>query len=106
VIADIVTPAEKRANLGDNFRVEARIITWQSDNTLKVSSGTLFRRGAQPAVFVLQDGKARLQSVKVGRSSGTETEIVDGLREGDELIIYPGDRINAGDRVKALKIGR
>jgi len=106
VIADIVTPAEKRANLGDNFRVEARIITWQSNNALKVSSGAIFRRGEQPAVFVLQGGKARLQNVKIGRSSGTETEIVDGLREGDELIIYPGDRINAGDRVKALKIGR
>ncbi len=104
VIADIVTPLEQRASVGDAFRVEARIITWESASVLKISSGAIFRRGDQPSVFLLRGGRAVLQAVKVGRSSGTETEIADGLREGDEVIIYPGDRIQAQDRVKSLKI--
>ena len=104
MIADIITPVEKRAGVGDAFRVEARIITWESGNVLKVASGALFRRAEQPAVFVLRNGRAALQEIKVGRSSGTETEILDGLQTGDELILYPGDRINDGDRVKPLKI--
>jgi HlyD family secretion protein len=104
VIADVITPLEKRANLGDNFRVEARIITWERERALKVSSGALFRRGNQYAVFALRDGRATFQPVVVGRASGTETEITDGLREGDEVIIYPGDRIHDGERVKPLHI--
>jgi len=104
VIADIVTPVEKRTGVGDAFRVEARIITWESGNVLKVASGALFRRAEQPAVFILHSGRAALQEIKVGRSSGTESEILGGLQSGDELILYPGDRINDGDRVKPLKI--
>jgi HlyD family secretion protein len=106
VIADILTPVEQRANLGDNFRVEARIITWQADNVLKVASGAVFRRGDDSAVFAVRDGRAVLQSIGTGRSSGTETEVTRGLHEGDEVILYPGDRINGNDRVKALQIKR
>ena len=104
VIADIATPVEKRPNLGDNFRVEARIVTWESDKVLKVASGAVFRRGNEHAVFVVREGKAVFQPIKVGRSSGTEMEILEGLREGDVAILYPGDRINAGDRIKPLNI--
>jgi HlyD family secretion protein len=106
VIADITTPVEKRASVGDNFRVEARIITWESDKVLKVASGAVFRRGDQHAVFAIRNGRAAFQSVTVGRISGTETEITNGLREGDAVIIYPGDRINDGDRVRPLKINQ
>jgi HlyD family secretion protein len=105
VIADIVTPVEKRASVGDNFRVEARIITWEADKVLKVASGAVFRRGDQHAVFAVRGGRATFQAVTTGRTSGTETEITSGLNEGEAVIIYPGDRINDGDRVKPLKIG-
>ncbi len=104
VIADITTPVEKRANLGDNFRVEARIVTWEADKVLKVSSGAVFRRGNESAVFLIRMGKAALQPVTVGRTSGTETEITQGLSEGEEVIIYPGDRINDGDRVRVITV--
>jgi HlyD family secretion protein len=104
VIADLVTPPEQRVNLGDNFRVEARIVTWETNETLKVPSGALFRRGAQWVAFVLQDGRARLRKISVGRSSGTETQILDGVKEGEELVLYPGDRIRDGLRVRQIKI--
>jgi HlyD family secretion protein len=104
VIADITTPVEKRANLGDSFRVEARIVTWEADKVLKVAAGALFRRGDEHAVFVVRNGRAALQAVDVGRSSGREIEITRGIAAGDVVILYPGDRINDGDRVKPLKI--
>ena len=105
-IADITTPVEKRANLGDNFRVEARIITWEADKVLRVTSGAVFRRGDQHAAFVVRNGRAVLQPVQIGRMSGTETEIVSGLNQDDEVIVYPGDRIHENERVKPLKVGR
>ena len=104
VVADLLTPAAQRGNLGDNFRVEARIITWQSDRALKAPSGALFRRGAQWNAYVIAAGRARLRPVKVGRTSGIETEVLEGLKDGDEVILYPGDRIQEGQRVKVVKI--
>jgi HlyD family secretion protein len=106
VIADIVTPSEQRASVGDQFRVEARIVTWEAGTVLKISSGAVFRRGEQSSVFLVNNGRAKLQGITTGRTSGTEMEIVNGLREGDEVIIYPGDRINDADRVKPLHISR
>jgi HlyD family secretion protein len=104
VVADILTPPEQRRGLGDSFRVEARIITWETDQALKVPSGALFRRGEQWATFLLDHGRARLCSVKVGRSSGAETQVLEGLKQGDEVILYPGERIHDGQRVKPITI--
>jgi HlyD family secretion protein len=104
VIADLMTPKEQRANLGDNFRVEARIVTWETNETLKAPSGALFRRGEHWEAFVVEDGRARLRKITIGPSSGTETQVLDGVKAGDELILYPGDRIRDRLRVKQIKI--
>lgn len=106
VVVDFVTPYEQRKNLGDNFRVEARIVVWESDNTLKAPVGALFRRGQGWAAFVLADGKAALRRVEVGRSSGTEMQIISGLKDGEEVILYPGDRVKENQRVKAIQIAQ
>ncbi|MBX3738002.1 MAG: HlyD family efflux transporter periplasmic adaptor subunit [Candidatus Didemnitutus sp.] len=104
VVVDITTPLEQRRSLGDNFRVEARVIVWEDARTLKVPSSGLFRRGSDWAAFVLRDGVARLVPVKAGRSSGAETQVLDGLKEGDEVILYPGDRIAEGQRVVPMPV--
>lgn len=104
VVVDITTPLEQRRSLGDNFRVEARVIVWEDARVLKVPSSGLFRRGSDWAVFVLRDGRAQLVPVKAGRSSGAETQVVDGLKEGDEVILYPGDRIAEGQRVVPMQV--
>ncbi|MDI1319771.1 MAG: efflux RND transporter periplasmic adaptor subunit, partial [bacterium] len=104
VVADITTPLAERAALGDNFRVEARVIVWESDKVLKVPVSSLFRRGAEWSAYVVRNGRAALVPVQAGRSSGTETQLTAGLNEGDEVILYPGDRVQDGDRVQPVKL--
>jgi HlyD family secretion protein len=99
VIADLLTPLDQRRNVGDNFRVEAKIIVWEAHDALKVPAGALFRKGEQWAAFVVADGHARLRIVKAGHSSGTETQVLEGLKEGEEVILYPGSRVRDGQRV-------
>ncbi|MEI7937498.1 MAG: efflux RND transporter periplasmic adaptor subunit [Verrucomicrobiota bacterium] len=99
VIADLLTPPDQRRNVGDGFRVEARIIVWEATDALKVPAGALFRKGEQWAAFVIADGRARLKIVKAGRSSGTETQVIEGLKQGEEVILYPGSRVRDGQRV-------
>jgi HlyD family secretion protein len=104
VVADITSPRELWRSLGDNYRVEARVVVWQSDRVLKVPVSALFRRGSSWAAYVVRSGKATLVPVAAGPSSGTETQVTDGLKEGDEVILYPGDRVSDGQRVSPVKI--
>ena len=104
VIADLLTPPDKRPTVGSGFRVEAKIVLWEAERALKVASGALFRRGQEWAAYVLEGGKARLRKVKVGRTSGGEMQVLEGLREGESAILYPGDRIHEGLSVKTIKV--
>lgn len=104
VVADLVTPPSERVNLGDQFRVEARIVVWEASNVLKAPSGALFRRGKEWAAFVVEKGRAFEKAVKTGRSSGTEVQVLGGLSKGELLVLYPGDRIHEGTRVRPIEV--
>jgi HlyD family secretion protein len=96
VIVDLTEPLEKRPTLGDAYRVEARIVTWEGQSVLKVPAGALFQRG--------EGSKARRRNLKVGHSNGLETEVLEGLREGERVIVYPGDKIADGVRVRGITV--
>ena len=106
VVVEITTLIEQRRTLGDNFRVEAHVVVWESDKVLKLPSSGLFRRANDWAAFIVRDGRAQLVPVKAGRSSGSEIQVEAGLKEGDEVILYPGDRVKDGQRVQPIKVVR
>jgi HlyD family secretion protein len=104
VIADFTDPVEKRPTLGDGYRVEARIVRWSADNVLRVPSGALFQREGVWQTFAVEGSRAKLRTVKTGQSNGIETEITEGLKEGERVIVYPGDRVAGGSRVRGLDV--
>ncbi|MEY2877863.1 MAG: hypothetical protein RLZZ15_243 [Verrucomicrobiota bacterium] len=105
VVADFVDGVEKRPTLGDSYRVEARVVIAESASALRAPAGAMFQRGGAWQTFVVEGGRARLRTVKVGRGNGVETEIVEGVREGERLVVYPGDKVTEGARVAPLAIG-
>ncbi len=106
VVADFTGATEARAALGDSYRVEARVVTWESADVLRVPAGALFQRGEKWQCFVLADGHARLREVKAGHSNGLETEVLDGLDAGDRVIIFPGDKVTDGVRAEPMELGQ
>jgi HlyD family secretion protein len=104
VICDLVTPAAERATLGDEYRVEARIVVWESPDALIVPAGALFRREGNWRIFVVEGGRARERAVRVGRSNGVFSEVLEGVASGDTVVVYPGDRIRDGIRVQRLDV--
>lgn len=103
IIADIVTPAAERGSLGDGFRVEASIVTHEETDVIKVPAGTVFRTGEQWTVYRIQGGLARLQPVKVGISNDAETQILEGIEPGDQLVLHPSDRVTPDCRITPRK---
>lgn len=99
VLIDFVGPLDQREALGDGYRLDARIVVWEGRDVLEVSTGALFRRGADWAVFAVVAGKARLHRVRIGRNNGLDAEVLDGLAEGDRVILHPSDKIDDGTRI-------
>lgn len=99
VIADFIDPPKQRRALGDGYRIEARLVVWESDDVLVVPAGALFRERGEWSTFLIRDGKASLQRVQLGHRNDLQAEIVEGLAEGDEVILFPSDQVTDGSRV-------
>lgn len=99
VIADVET---QLVALGDGYRVETRIITWRGD-VVAIPSSALFRDRDAWAVYVIEDGRARLRRVTIGHRGRSEVELLGGVEVGSRVIAHPNDRISDGTRVLARK---
>jgi HlyD family secretion protein len=99
VVMDFDDPPDARPALGDGYRVEVRIILWEADSVLRAPASSLFRQGDTWAVFVAEQGRARLRHVKVGQRNGTAAEMIEGVREGDLVVLHPSDGLEDGARV-------
>jgi HlyD family secretion protein len=104
VIADFTDPIERRSTLGDSYRVEARIVVWEKADALRAPAGALFQRAGRWQTFAVEDGRARLRAVGVGRSNGVQAEVLEGVAGGTTLIVYPGDKVSDGTRVQSLVV--
>ena len=101
VVVDFEDPAAAWNALGDGYRVEIRVILWEEADVLKVPTSSLFRIGDQWSVYLVQEGRAALRPVNVGRQNGLEAQIVSGLEPGDQIILHPGDAVADGVAVVA-----
>ena len=101
VVMDITDPPEVRAGLGDGFRVETRVVVWESEDELKTPTGSLFRRGNDWAVFVVENGRAALRPIEVGERNPREAQVLSGLAPGQQVVVYPSDSLNDGSPVAA-----
>jgi HlyD family secretion protein len=88
------------ASLGDAYRVDVRIVIWESADVLKVPTSALFREGDQWAVFVANEGRSRRVPVEIGHRTAREAEVITGLTDGTRVIVHPGDLIHDGVRVR------
>jgi len=100
VICDIISPLEAWQSLGDGYRVEAEFVIWEESDVLQLPTSALFRRGGDWAVFVLYEGRAKLTPVTLGERSGLAAQVLEGIEEGNRVIIYPGERVSEGTRVR------
>ncbi len=108
VIIDFVDPPESRLSLGDGFRVEADIVRWEADDVLTVRTGALFRESGEWSVFIVADETTELRHLEIGHRNDDAAEVLNGLKEGDKVVSYPGDRVSTGTVVsqRGLTIAR
>jgi HlyD family secretion protein len=97
VIADFTVPPPL---LGDGYRVDARIVVWESADVLKVPVSALFRCDVAWCTFVAENGRAQRRKVEIGFRSDLEAVVNAGLVEGEQVILHPNEAIAPGVRIQ------
>ena len=92
----VVALDEIPPGLGDNYRVEAKLLVWSGENVLTVPKSAVFRQRDRWAVYALEEGQAKLRLIEIGHRGRLEVEVSSGLSEGDTVVLYPGDRVSEG----------
>ena len=98
-VLDLVGPPPE--GFGHDFRVTVSIAVWERQDVLVIPSTALFRTADHWAVFVVENGRARLKQVVPGRSGGARTTVEQGLTEGEEVVDQPSDLLREGTRVQS-----
>ena len=98
VVSDFV---DSPGALGDGYRVECQITVWSGDDVLKVPMSSVFRRSQGWGAFVIENGSARARGIRIGHRNETEVEVLNGLAEGEKVIVHPANQINDGVRVRS-----
>src|SRR5947199_2129249 len=85
--------------LRQSQRVSLRLIFETRPNVLKVARGPFLEAGGGRQAYVLADGLATLRPIRVGATSVSEVEIVDGLQEGDRVLLSDTEQFNGARTV-------
>jgi HlyD family secretion protein len=99
LICDITADPALWDSLGDGYRVEARFVLWEDDEVLQVPASALFRQAGQMSVFKVVDGVVTAQAVTLGHHGGLSVEVLGGLEEGEQVVLYPDETLDEGDAV-------
>ncbi|MCX6178724.1 MAG: efflux RND transporter periplasmic adaptor subunit [Chlorobiales bacterium] len=87
--------------LGDNFRIQAKIVLREAAHVLQVPVSSLFRGKDEWHLFVIENGKAVERKVKLGMRGTFQAEVLAGVKEGEKVVVHPTNVLTNGMRVKA-----
>jgi HlyD family secretion protein len=99
VTIDFVDPPEMWASLGHDYRVVVHVTTWSAPDALTVPVSALFLINDRWAVFVDENGRARVKPVQIGHRNNRMAEILSGLAVGHRVVLHPSDRVRDGTSI-------
>ncbi len=91
---------EKKLLPGAFVQVSLKLPASQAIN---IPSNALLIRKEGPQVAVVDDqNKVHLQKIKLGRDFGVTSDVIDGLKGGERLVLNPSDSLSDGDVVTVV----
>ena len=83
--------------LGMNGDIE--IVLEKKENVLFVPSSAMIKKGEKRFVWLIENEKTKKMEVKTGMETDEETEILEGLKEGDKIISKGISKVKEGEKV-------
>lgn len=73
--------------LRPNLKVDVFVITSFRKGALRLKNGAFYKGGSKQFVYVLRENKLVQKQVALGESNFYYVEVLNGLKEGDEIVI-------------------
>ncbi|TWF74519.1 HlyD family secretion protein [Pseudonocardia hierapolitana] len=87
----VIVLNELDPRLRDGLTASANVVVDHRDDTLAIPNGALMQSGGSGIVTVLEpDGAQRQVQVELGLAGDSVTQVVGGLREGQQVLVAPG----------------
>ena len=86
--------------LKTGYDLDSKIITQMKNDTLIIPDTAIFDYKGNSCVFVIENGKTVLRQIKKGIESDKTIEVLEGLQEGDKIVLKPDNNIKEGIKIK------
>ncbi len=88
--------------LADEQSVTLLIPISQQGEALSVHKDAIIRRRGQDMVFVIQGESAQARPVRLGTAIGSRFEVLQGLKEGERVVVRGNERLRPGAKVQVI----
>ena len=99
VVARLRFKDKQPPGLRQNQRLSARILLDTRRNVLMVDRGPFLEQGGGGSAYVMDGDSAVKRPIRTGASSLGAVEIVDGVKEGDRIVVSGSDQFGDAERV-------
>jgi RND family efflux transporter MFP subunit len=69
-------------------------------NVLTVHKDAVIKRGPASLVYVVEGDTAEMRRITLGEPTGSRYEVLDGLKEGESIVVRGNERLRPGDKVR------
>jgi HlyD family secretion protein len=90
---------DKPAGLRQNQRLAVRILIDRRINVLMVDRGNFMDQEGSGFAYLVHDDVAERHPIRLGAASIAKVEVLDGLKEGDRIVVNGSDAFNNAERV-------
>ena len=99
VAARLRFDGETPRQLRQNQRLSVRVLLDKRDHVLTVQRGSFVDESGGSYAYLVRDGIATKTPIRVGASSIDKVEILDGIKEGDRIVISGTDSFKSATTV-------
>lgn len=86
--------------LKPGYDLDIKIITEMKNDALIIPDSAVFDYKGESCVFVVDSGKAVIRPISKGIESEKTIEVLDGLKEGEKIILKPDNNVEEGMKIK------
>ena len=86
-------------SLADAQSVTVQVPAGRAQEVLTVHKDAIVRHQGKEIVYVVKDGSAESRPIRVGEALGSRLEVIEGLAEGEAVVVRGNERLLPGAKV-------
>jgi len=90
-------------SLFPNQFINARLHLQTLESAITIPADAVQYGSKGTYVYVVEEGKAKIRRLKLGETEGTRMQIIEGLKEGEQVVLEGIDRLWEGKEVKVME---